>query len=90
VGHIRSFCFWFDRLNRRTGLTRHYHLRRILESISSARLATLAFASLMDSRMEFTEATLHAPAPLRNFSEIPHFTQQMRRFWSEPATDGLF
>jgi hypothetical protein len=61
VGHIRSFCFWFDRLNRRTGLTRHYHLRRILESISSARLATLAFASLMDSRMEFTEATLHAP-----------------------------
>ena len=60
VGHIRSFCFWFDRLNRRTGLTRHYHLRRILESISSARLATLAFASLMDSRMEFTEATLHA------------------------------
>ena len=59
VGHIMSFCFWFDRLNRRTGLTRHYHLGRILDSLSSARLATLAFASLRESRMEFTEATLH-------------------------------
>jgi hypothetical protein len=28
--------------------------------------------------------------PLWKCSEIPHFTQQMRRFWSEPATDGLF
>ena len=64
VGHVMSFCFWFDRLNRRTGLPRHHHLIRKLNGLSSARLATLAFAPLRELSLEFTEAMLHDPRPL--------------------------
>ena len=59
VGQILSVCFWFDHLNRRTGLTRHYHLGRRLNPLSFARLATLAFAPLRGLSLKFTEATLH-------------------------------
>jgi hypothetical protein len=61
VGHLISFCFWFDHRNRRTFLTRHDQLRRTLIAFRSARLATLAFAPRNAMRVEFTETTLHSP-----------------------------